>query len=239
MKKKISLAVFLFYALILCSCAGRGKNIPFIVVPELNNEAEIDTSIGIDDIIETQGGKGNGNLPEWLLTFNNGGIDAVERMEQYYGKYCFVGRNKSANFEALTKWADNYLETQAFTRLAAARIEKRLISGAALYPDDEYGAFYEKLVKKSFDAEYPDAVAEEIFWIKKATPSTETLFTAQTSEANGFQDTYEFFAFISIDKTIMQGIIKNMMAQARTATTPIRAQNNAINNIQQHFFEGF
>jgi hypothetical protein len=229
MKKRVSLAIFPFFMLIFCACAGRGKNIPLVIIPEFQNETEINYLIGIDDIIETKGGTGKTNLPEWLLTFNNGGIDAIERMEQYYGKYCFVGRNESVNFEALKKWADNYPAANAFTRLAAARIEKRLALGAALYPDDEYGAFYEKLVKKSFDAEYPNTSVEDTYWIRKK----------RISETNELQDTYEFFAFISIDKTIMQDVIRNMTAQARAGVTPTRAQINAINNIQQNFFEGF
>jgi hypothetical protein len=238
MKKDLSLAAVSFFTLILCtqvfcSCAGRGKNTP-LIIPKAANETETSNLIGIEDIIETKGGEGNSNLPEWLLTFNNGGIDAVERMEKYYGKYCFLGRNEGVNFEALTKWADNYQETNAFTRLAAARIEKRLASKAELYPDDEYGAFYEKLIKKAFDAEYPQALTEDTYWIKKSTQ-----FTAKTSEANGFQDTYEFFAFISIDKTTMQDIITMMMEDTRVAVTPTRSQNNAINNIQLSFFEGF
>jgi len=98
-----------------------------------------------------------------------------------------------------------------------------------LYPDDEYGAFYEKLIKKSYDAEYPDAATEDIYWIKKT----------ETSEANGFQDIYEFFAFTIIDKTIMQDIINKMMEETRETVTPTRAQSNAIANIQLHFFEGF
>ena len=223
------MAIFSLFTLILCSCVGRGKNIPLVIIPETHDEPEIDNLIGIEDIIETKSGTGNANLPEWLLTFNNGGIDAVEKLEQYSGKYCFIGRNESVNFEALTKWSDNYPAAQAFTRLAAARIENRLISKAALYPDDEYGAFYEKFIKKSFDTEYPDASTEDIYWIKKTVPS----------ETNGFQDTYEFFTFIIIDKTIMQNVIKNMIAETRATVTPTRAQNNAINNIQLHFFEGF
>jgi len=229
MRKKLFFTIFSLFTLVVCSCAGRVKNIPLVIIPETKTEIEINNLIGIDDIIETKNGAGNENLPEWLLTFNNGGIDAVEKMEQYQEKYCFVGRNESANFEALTKWADNYPAAQAFTRLAAARIENRLTSKAVLYPDDEYGAFYEKLVKKSFDTEYPDAMTEDTFWVKKM----------GTSEENGFKETYEFFAFIVIDKTIMQNIIKNMIAQTRAAVTPTRAQNNAINNIQLHFFEGF
>jgi len=231
MNKKLFLAVFLFCTLILYSCAGRKKNTPLVIVPETKTEIEnnISSLIGIDDITETKRGPGNSDLPDWIIIYNNGGTDAIERTEQYSGKYCFVGRNEGVNFEALSIWAENYNETKAFTRLAAARIEKRLTSKAALYPDDEYGAFYEKFIKKSYDAEYAGTNIEDSFWVKKP----------GTSEANGFQDTYEFFAFISIDKTIMQDIIKKMIAETHAAVTPTRAQNNAINNIQLHFFEGF
>jgi hypothetical protein len=227
MKKKFLLAVFSLCTLVI-SCPG--KNPPLIIIPNTaNKKNETNYSIGIDDIIETKDGRGKKTLPEWLMTYNSGGIDAVEKMEQYGGKYCFVGRNKNNNFEALTKWAENYQETSAFTRLAAARIESRLTLNINLYPDDEYGAFYERLVKKSYETEYPDAVMEDTYWIKKT----------ETSEANGVHDTYEFFAFVIIDKTIMQDVIKKMIADARADLDPTRAQNIAINNIQQHFFEGF
>jgi len=229
MKKKLILAVFSFYALIMFSCPGR--NPPLIIIPETSNKKiEIDCSIGIDNITETKNGKGKAAIPEWLMTYNNGGIDAVEKMDQYAGKYCFVGRNKNSNFEAMLKWAENYPETNSITGLAAARIENRLNLNIALYPDDEYGTFYERLVKKSYDMDYPDAVTEEIFWIKKT----------EISEANAIHDTYEFFAFTVIDKTIMQEIIKKLIADSRDENdVPTRAQTNAINNIQQHFFEGF
>ncbi|MDR2941262.1 MAG: hypothetical protein LBV17_01540 [Treponema sp.] len=229
MKKKVSPAIFLFCTLIFCACSVRGKNSPLIIVPELQNRPETSNLIGIDDITETQGGTGNANLPAWLLIFNGGGINALEGMEQYHGKYCFVGRNESINFSALSKWAEIYSETPAFTRLVAARIEKRLTSGAELYPDDEYGAFYEIFIKKAFDAEYPGASTQGTYWIKK-------IVSPETSE---LQYTYEFFVLISIDKTVIQDIIKKMIEETRTAVTPTRAQNNAIGNIQLHFFEGF
>jgi len=227
MKKKLSLAVFSLYALIIFSCPGR--NPPLIIIPEVTNKkVEINFSIGVDDITETKNGKGKTAIPEWLMAYNNGGIEAVEKMDQYAGKYCFIGRNKNSNFEALSKWAENYPNTNAITRLAASRIESRLNLNISLYPDDEYGVFYERLIKKSFDMVYPNAVTQDIFWIKK------------TSEANGPHDTYEFFALVIIDKTIMQDIIKRMLAESRDEDDiPTRAQNNAINNIQQHFFEGF
>jgi len=229
MKKKISLTVFSFFTLILLSCPGQRKNIPLVIIPDNKTSAEINYSIGVDDIIETKNGPGNAGLPEWLFVFNDGGTTAVEKMEQYYGKYCFIGRIKGVNFEALTKWADNFLEARAFTRLAAVRIENRLISSAVLYPDDEYGVFFEKFIKKTYDVEYPNTSIEDIFWIKKA----------GNEEANEPQDAYEFFAFVSIDKATMQDVINKMIAETLASVTPTRAQSNAINNVQLHFFEGF
>jgi len=213
----------------MLSCANMKKNSQYVIVPEENNKPETNDFVDLDGITETKNGKGGLNLPEWLLVFKDGGINAVEEMDQYYGKYCFIARNKGDNFEALTKWADNFPEAGAFTRLAAARIENRLTLNIALYPDDEYGAFYEKLIKKAYDAEYPWTITEDSFWIKKP----------GSLDANGFQSDYEFFAFISIDKTIMQDEIKKMIEETRETVKPTRAQINAINNIQLHFFEGF
>jgi hypothetical protein len=116
--------------------------------------------------------------------------------------------------------------THDFSRLAALRIEKKLISSAALYPDDEYGHFYEKLVKKAFDAEYPSVLMEGTYWIKKRNP-------------DGFTDIYEFFVFISIDKISMQVFVNEMISKVRETVVPSRAQSAAINRLQQSFFEGF
>jgi hypothetical protein len=118
----------------------------------------------------------------------------------------------------LNKWAGNFTVIQDFPRLAGVRIEKRLNSTALLYPDDEYGEFYESFVKKAFSAEYADAVKEQSYWIKT------------TAEV------YEFYVFISMEKSKMQSIIRTMMSNTLAAVTPTRAQNAAINRLRQFFF---
>nr|AGS52277.1 hypothetical protein [uncultured bacterium contig00059] len=172
MKIKIPPVVFYFCVIVLClpaaGCAGKNKNVSS-PVPGFYEELKPDNSIDIGNIVESKNGHGNANLPLWLLAYIRGGIEEIEKMEPYIDKYCFVGRNEGGNFEALNKWAGNYSVTHDFSRLAALRIEKKLISSAALYPDDEYGHFYEKLVKKAFDAEYPSVLMEGTYWIKKET----------------------------------------------------------------------
>jgi hypothetical protein len=187
-----------------------------------------DVSVDISAILENKNGRRNVNIPEWFYAYVYGGIEELEKMPAYQGKYCFVGRNESANFGVLSKWADSYSVVYDFTRLAAARIEKRLFSASSLYPDDEYGPFFEKLVKKAFDTEFSAAIKEDTFWIRRANGNDESL-----------PDIYEFFILISVDKTTMQTDVNNMISQARSGVTVSRAQNNALNRLQQNFFEGF
>lgn len=217
--KKIFTALFLSCVIILGACAVQGK-ILFRPAAENAFTVEPEHLLALNDITETEDGRGNVNLPEWLLSFAYRGIEEVEKMDFFSGKYCFIVRNKGSNFDALKKWAENYSAARDFSRLAAARIEKRLISAASLYPDDEYGSFYEMLVKKAFGAEYPGAVKEDTYWIKT-------------------EDAYEFFVLVSIDIASMREIVGNMMADILVLITPTRTQRAAINRLQQIFFEGF
>jgi len=212
-------SAFLFCFIILYGCAGQ-KKILFRPVPEDNSFNEPEYSLVLDDVIETQNGAGNENLPEWLLAFSSGGMGAVERMDFFRDRYCFIVKNEGTNFDVLKKWAENYSAAQDFSRLAAARIERRLISAALLYPDDEYGVFFERLMKKAFGAEYSGAVKEDTYWIR-------------TGEG------FEFFILISIDFESMQEVVSNMIADVYVSVAPTRTQRAAINRLQQNFFEGF
>ena len=224
---------FFFYVMILCSCANQ-RQYQYQPVPGFTDPV-VDNPLLIGDITETKGGAGNENIPEWLITFLNGGIGEVEKMGFFMSRYCFIITIEGANFGALSKWAYNFSTDQDFSRQAAARIEKRLISAATAYPDYEYGDFYELMVKKAFDGEYPDALLEDTFWIKKNVSQNEP----DTDVADNASEVYEFFVFISIDKGIMQNIVANMMTEALAAVTVTRTQNSAIRRMRQIFFTGF
>ncbi|GHV96037.1 hypothetical protein AGMMS50293_23570 [Spirochaetia bacterium] len=181
-------------------------------------------------------------MPEWVNQFLRGGIPGLEAIGAYQNRYVFVGKNKGNNFSALQQWAENFSPVQDFPRLAAARIEHRLISAASLYPDDEYGDYFEFLIKSASDAEYAGALKEESFWIKQRVEhKTETADSEETDQSGPplVEEVYEFFVLISIDKTILQTRIREFMAGIKPAVPPSRAQKAAINRVQQIFFEGF
>ena len=212
--------LFLIFNFLFSSCIGQNR--AFIPVPDLSvfdNHKKIE----IDNITGTKDGVPAAFMPEWLLSFVNGGNKAVEQLNSYRDKYVFIGVNESENFIILNKWAENFTAAQDFAVLAAIRIEERMIMSASLFPDDEYGLFFETLVKTAYNTEYRDAVKEEIYWFKKGT----------------VPEVYNFFILISIDRITMQSIIRNMISQAITTASPSGSQATSVIRLRNTFFEGF
>jgi len=212
-------AFFSLCAVICVSCSGQKEYISY-PEPGYKEEMKQDILIDLSGITETKNGTGIADIPGWLDAYAKGGIVEVEKMEFYHGRYCYIVINEGGNFDSLGKWAKNYSADRDFSRLAAARIEKRLINGASLYPDDEYGVFFEKLVKKAYDIEYADALMEDTYWVKCG-------------------EVYKFFVFISIDVVMMQTIINNLTSETLASVTPTRSQSSSIARLQHNFFEGF
>jgi len=235
MKIKFFTPVFLVCVVIIFSCVGQ-KNTVFNPVPKNEYfEAEINKNninINPNNIIETKNGASVRNLPGWLSAFINGGIEEVEKMNAFSGKYVFIGINEGVNFAAMNIWADNFSAVKDFTILAAQRIERRMISSAYLYPDYEYGFFFETMVKKAYGAVYKGAVKEGTYWIKmKAEQENNNMDTSM--------EVYNFFVLISIDKTTMQSIIYDLMNESFSAVTPTAEQKDSINRLRQNFFVRF
>jgi len=221
MKIKSLAAPYLICMIILVSCVG--QNNAFIPVPDFsvydNNKIP---EIGY--ITQTRDGVSAEFMPEWVLAFIGGGIEAVERISYYNDKYVFIGTNGGGadKFAALSKWAENFSAAQDFAVLAANRIENRLISNASLYPDDEYGLFFEMFVKNAYGAEYQGAEKEDIYWVKHSMP-----------------EVYDFFVLFTIQKNTMQVIVRRIMTQANAAARPAGSQAVSVNRLRQTFFEGF
>jgi len=220
MKKKLFLAHCIFYIIFLFSCVG--QNNIFIPEPDFSVYTK-NITIQIDNIVETKDGVPVNSMPVWLLAYINGGNRAVEQIETYSNKYVFIGVNEGEHFIALNKWADNFTAAQDAAILAAIRIEERMISTATLFPDNEYGAFFETMVKLAYSTAYPNAVKEETYWFKRAAGP----------------ETYTFFVLITIDRNAMQSIVRNMITQANNATSATSSQATSINRLRQTFFEGF
>jgi len=214
-----------FFLIITCffSCINQNSNV-FTPVPDFSVFESDDNTIDFANIIE------NRNMPEWLAAYLTGGIAAVERLEGNINKYAFIAVNHGSNLSVLNKWAENFSAVRDFPMLAAARIENRMISAAALYPDDEYGLFFETMVKNAFSAEYPGTLKEGSHWIRIRQDNENAVEAA----AN-----YIYYILITINRAPMQATIRNLIIRSNAAVNVTAAQSHSINRLRQTFFEGF
>jgi hypothetical protein len=231
----ISALLFFVCALVFCACAGPGK---VVFYPEPESAREQIKTAAAGEIIESQNGPARVPVPEWVSRFLNGGIRQVEALGVYQNKYMFIARNRGSSFNALNRWAEGFSAAQDLPRLLAARVENRLLAAASLYPDDEYGEYFEALMKNISDADCHEARKEGSFWIKRRISGSEAEMEFAETE-NTVRDIYEFFVLVGMDKMRLQIMIRELMANTRTGVPPTRDQAASINRIQQIFFEGF
>ena len=192
------------------------------------------------EIISSQNDEFAG-IPEWVRLFIVNEINKIEAMDRFNGKYVFIGENGGGNFNALQQWANGYSVEQDLPRLITRRAERRLVSSASLYPDDEYGEYYEFLIRDISDGEYSNAVKEQTFWLKRKIVNNEETddITDAQPKPDTAQERYEFLVLISVDKETLQKQILEIMGNIKTKIAPTKDQASAIVKIRNTFFEGF
>jgi hypothetical protein len=217
-------------ALFFSACGGGPQKI--IIKPDASEKAPGLQSGSAGRILDYQDANSGGPIPEWAGRYLEGGNRAVEGLDAYRGSYVFVGSSRGSNFKALGHWAGGFSAEQDFPRLAALRMEARLTGAAALYPDDEYGEFFEALVKKASDAAYTGAVKESTFWIFRQ-------YRQGDEEDAPIREQYEFLVLTLIEKSSFQAQARALMGGIRTTVPPTREQAVAINRIKETFFDDF
>jgi hypothetical protein len=210
-------------AIFLSSCitdSGRGVyELP--VIPE---ETKTPRTFTIIDYKNKTGGEA---IPEWVNLYFNSGLREVEALKTYQGSYVFVYRNEGNNFNALQLWKDNFSAELDFPRLAAARIEARF---SVPYPDEEYGSFYEGLIRAASDASWTGAVMEDDFWVRKRYPP---------SEEEGEQENWEFLVLVTIEKSRFSSQLEKVFENINPLPPPNANQIAAANLVKERFFEKF
>jgi len=230
MRKKISI---LFLALVFSSCTSQTARM--IIHPEPRKEIPQPARMWV--ITESQNGGPDAAIPEWVNLYLNGDIPGIEALAAYKDAYIFVGENSGSNFAALSQWAASFTAEQDLPRLAAARIKNRMTSAAALYPDDEYGDFYETFIKTAMDMDYTNSAVEDRFWVKRniITMPADTA----ADELPRTEERYDFLVLVSVNRITMQNQIRGAMDGIKTKVPPTRDQTAAISRIKQTFFERF
>jgi hypothetical protein len=227
--------------LFLCAaCAGQQDKKVIFRPDTANNTQEESRIFDSWEITNSQNGRG-AIVPEWVRWYIDNKVYEIETLERYNGKYVFIGENGGTNFNALQQWANGFTVEQDLPRLITRRVERRLVSSASLYPDDEYGEYFEFLMKEVSNGEFLGAVKEQTFWLRRKVSGGEetdgNINTQPNSDAE--RERYEFFVLISVDRGTLQKQIQGIMTGIKTKIPPSKDQAAVIAKIKSTFFEGF
>ena len=169
------------------------------------------------------------NMPEWVSFYFEGGLRKVESLGAYEGCYVFISRSEGNSFNALNHWKDGFSPELDFPRLAAARIETRF-SAAVPYPDEEYGSFFEALIRTASDAPWTGAVREDDFWVR---------LKISSGDDEPEIETWGFLILVTIEKTLFASQLNALFQNIKPNPQPSRNQITAANRVKDRFFEGF
>jgi hypothetical protein len=244
-------AILLLLALVFSGCVSRIKRgTPLPGTPEALPESRETLTFNLPFRIQNYQGKAEGgDIPEWVNRYFSGGGQGVERMAEYRDKYVFVGENRGTNFSALSQWQAAFSPAQDFAQLAASRIEKRLVSGAAgAFPDNVYGPFFEAMVKKAYDMKYQGVRKNEVFWVHLLFPEARPAALAEGEEpeeeeedegGTGESSLYVFLLLLTTDQPWFESQIGNLYNSAKTGLALTRSEEAAANRVWENFFNGF
>jgi hypothetical protein len=170
-------------------------------------------------------------MPEWVIQYTSAGISGIEGLREYADSYVFIGKQQGSNLDSLKLWADSFSLDRDFPRLVSARIQARFSGFAGGNPGEEFGRYFERVVKNATDTAFSGAIQESSFWIKKRILGDDELtFPGET---------YEYYILIRIPKEALEKQINLLLITTRTDLPPTRDQSAAAMRLRLSFYDGF
>ncbi|MDR1597204.1 MAG: hypothetical protein LBR99_05815 [Treponema sp.] len=202
-------------------------------VPEYREQNSIIEVIDHENI--TRDGEGTivseDNMPQWVALYISTGITGIETLPEYKDSYVFVGKQAGNNLASLKLWADGFSVDRDFPRMVSARVQARFSGFARGNPGEEFGLYFEAVIKNLSDTTFSKARRESSFWIKKRIFGDDGLTPVGES--------YEYFILIRIDREALEEQINLFLITTHPEIPPTRDQTAAATRLRLNFYEGF
>ena len=183
------------------------------------------------EILDYRNSASGESIPQWLDYFLDGGIAAVEQLEEFENYYVFVSMNSGNNLNALEQWNTGFSPDLDFPRLAAVRIENRFLHDARSYPDNEYGSYFLALIRSASDALWQGAVRDGDFWLLRR------FYDADGVVLNW--ESYNYFILVKVERDVLTPQITTLLRDVRPEEPLSTDQQRAVNRVVEQFFENF
>lgn len=227
--------IFSAIALLLINSCASNADFEFYATQEPLPPLEISRPFEVIDFMHRDEGR---EMPEWVISWFEGGEAAIEKTDSLTGNHVFVSRLHGTNFNALNQWVQWFDAELDFPRLAAARIEARFLSGVS-HPDVVFGDFFIALIRGASNAHWFGAVVQDYFWIHRQFSPPEDEFFIGAENFGFVEEDWEFLILVTIDREIFADQLYEVFRNVRPNPQPNRQQIAAVNNVVERFFDGF
>jgi hypothetical protein len=243
MKNKFFLFAPFFLVLLFFSCgtvrSNTGNDNQYKINPFVPYRA-LDADIPF--IIEDYEGKSAGaQMPAWLGAYLEGGIDAVETIDQYNGRYYFVAESSGLLLDMLNRRAARIKLDREFPSIAIFRIYKRFVENLNTWPDVVYGPAFETFMKHCMETRWPGTRKESNCWafVHWTAPYAGTPQDDDADDDATPRDAYKLFMLFSIDKNDFERQFYSLSAGIQFDKNYNRTQAAAFRDACAFFFAGF
>ncbi len=194
---KLTIPVLLVCLFFVMSCVTDGNP----VINEQGNEGSI--SLGIE--LENKGTFAGVSVPEWLRTYVEKGVSALQSMDLYRDKYCIVGEESGVNRQFVLAWADQASAQQRIGALLRTNIASRYeaavdaaASSSGGSPETASGQYRQEIdniINALVNVSYSGAQREADWWSlrRRYDPDNPELYT----------DEYTAYVLYTVPKTEM------------------------------------
>jgi hypothetical protein len=211
-------AIPLIGALLITACFSDPGALDLGPAPEYRREERVSEIIDYSE-----------DMPHWAFPYLEAGPAGIEALPEYGDSYVFVDRQAGNRLEPLRLWAAGFSVERDFSRLVAARIQERFVTGSNGNPAEEYGRYFETVVKGASNAVFPGPLGHGGFWVKRRF----------IGEDGPTEEIYEYLIMVSVDREALRQQINMLLITARPDRPSTRDQSVASMRLRMNFFDGF
>lgn len=221
MKKSLALVAALAAVLALAGCMTAPK-------PEEKKTPQPTIKTYPPQILEHKGTAFGRDLPTWIDAALDGS-KALEKLPEFTGQYVVVVQQEGADQAGASLIASRMDAQAVIAQMILTRV-KDSFAGAQVGDQNKLETYVERCIKSAADARFTGFGMSADTWVKLQT---------FTPEGKPDKQVYRVIQIWTIDKTVLQQQISQILKDAALAENPTPDKQKAIDLVNQNFLSGF
>lgn len=168
---------------------------------------------------------GKTTLPQWIDAYIDFGARGVENLSNFAEEYCFVAEYHAENLDAGLAWVKGFEVPQLIARQIQSRVESIFVGAAVGAPEDDYGTYFENVVKTTTDVSFSGAKLIQDYWV--------LVRTYDPDIKNTYSDTYQIYVLYTMPKAMLDKQLANEIDKAMDDGDMTEAQKAAFDNVKK------